>query len=65
MKIILGDNQFFGINHFDLEKGASIKKKFDSEEKIVSFIFEALALGMDNMINSNDEGYKIISKNLS
>ncbi len=26
MKIILGDNQFFGINHFDLEKGASIKK---------------------------------------
>ena len=63
MKIILGDNQFFGINHFDLEKGASIKKKFDSEEKIVSFIFEALALGMDGfMINSNDEGYKIISK---
>ncbi len=63
MKIILGDNQFFGINHFDLEKGASIKKKFDSEEIIVSFIFEALALGMDGfMINSNDEGYKIISK---
>ena len=21
MKIILGDNQFFGVNHFDLKKG--------------------------------------------
>ncbi len=63
MKIILGDNQFFGINHFDLEKGASIKKKFDSIEKICRFIQDALQVGMDGfMINSNDEGYKLISK---
>jgi len=62
MKIILGDNQFFGINHFDLEKGASIKKKFDSIEKISRFIQDALDVGMDGfMINSNDEGYKLIS----
>ena len=62
MKIILGDNQFFGINHFDLEKGASIKKKFDSIEKISGFIQDALHVGMDGfMINSNDEGYKLIS----
>jgi hypothetical protein len=62
MKIILGDNQFFGINHFDLEKGASIKMKFDSIEKISAFIKDALNAGMDGfMINSNDEGYKIIS----
>lgn len=62
MKIILGDNQFFGINHFDLEKGASIKKKFDSIEKISRFIQDALHVGMDGfMINSNDEGYKLIS----
>ena len=62
MKIILGDNQFFGINHFDLEKGASIKMKFDSIEKISAFIKDALNGGMDGfMINSNDEGYKIIS----
>jgi hypothetical protein len=29
MKIILGDNQFFGVNHFDLKKGEKNKKKFD------------------------------------
>ena len=33
MKIILGDNQFFGINHFDLEKGATTKLKFDKIKK--------------------------------
>lgn len=62
MKLILGDNQFFGINHFDLEKGAEIKKKFDSTAKIAQFIQDSLEVGMDGfMINSNDDGYKIIS----
>ena len=62
MKIILGDNQFFGINHFDLDKGAEIKTLFDSTDKIKAFISEALNIGMDGfMINSNNYGFKIIS----
>lgn len=64
MKIILGDNQFFGINHFDLEKGIQTKSKFTDLESIKSFISDSLELGMDGfMINSNDMGYKLISGN--
>lgn len=63
MKIILGDNQFFGVNHFDLEKGAESKRLFDSTDKITAFLKEALNIGMDGfMINSNDDGFKIISQ---
>lgn len=61
MKIILGDNQFFGVNHFDLEKGEKTKMLFDSEKKIHKFIKSSLKLGMDGfMINSNKIGYNII-----
>ena len=38
MKIILGDNQFFGVNHFDLKKGEKTKNKFDNTSKIERFI---------------------------
>ena len=65
MKFILGDNQFFGVNHFDLEKGAETKRKseFSSREKISDFISAALSAGMDGfMMNSNDDGYHIISE---
>lgn len=62
MKIILGDNQFFGVNHFDLEKGAESKRLFDSTDKITAFLKEALDNDLDGfMINSNDYGFKIIS----
>lgn len=62
MKIILGDNQFFGVNHFDLKKGEETKSKFDSTNKIRSFINLSLELGLDGfMINSNEKGYEIIS----
>lgn len=62
MKIILGDNQFFGVNHFDLKKGEETKSKFDSTNKIRSFIDLSLELGLDGfMINSNEKGYEIIS----
>lgn len=62
MKIILGDNQFFGINHFDLKKGEKSKIKFDSVEKIRSFINHSLEFGLDGfMINSNEKGYEIVS----
>ena len=64
MKIILGDNQFFGVNHFDLEKGEKTKLKFDTTKKIELFINNSLSLGMDGfMINSNDKGYELISNN--
>ena len=64
MKIILGDNQFFGVNHFDLEKGEKTKLKFDTTNKIESFINNSLSIGMDGfMINSNDKGYELISSN--
>ena len=38
MKIILGDNQFFGGNHFDLKIGEKTKNKFDDTSKIEEFI---------------------------
>ena len=62
MKIILGDNQFFGVNHFDLKKGEETKSKFDNTNKIRSFIDFSLECGLDGfMINSNEKGYEIIS----
>ena len=62
MKIILGDNQFFGVNHFDLEKGATTKLKFDTTKKIEVFINDSLEIGLDGfMINSNEKGYEIIN----
>jgi len=63
MKLILGDNQFFGINHADLKKAESTKKKFSSPNQINDFILESIKLGMNGfMINSNDIGYKIVKK---
>ena len=62
MKIILGDNQFFGINHFDLEKGEKTKLKFDTTTKIEEFINNSLEIGLDGfMINSNEKGYEIVN----
>ncbi|MDN3668112.1 hypothetical protein QWY93_02030 [Echinicola jeungdonensis] len=61
MKIILGDNQFFGINHFDLEKGSQTKQKFSTVNKIDEFINSSLEIGLDGfMINSNEIGYDLI-----
>ncbi len=61
MKIILGDNQFFGVNHFDIKKGEKTKNKFNSILKIEKFINESHKMGLDGfMINSNKLGYKLI-----
>ena len=61
MKIILGDNQFFGVNHFDLKKGQKTKLKFDTAKKIEAFINDSLEIGLDGfMINSNQKGYEMI-----
>jgi hypothetical protein len=62
MKIILGDNQFFGVNHFDLKKGEKTKLKFDTTIKIEAFINDSLEIGLDGfMINSNEKGYEIVN----
>ena len=37
MKLILGDNQFFGVNHFDLKKGEQTKSKFENIENLFCF----------------------------
>ena len=61
MKQILGDNQFFGVNHHDLLKGNRTKNIFDSDHSIVAFISEAMNIGLDGfMINSNNRGYSIV-----
>ena len=63
MKQVLGDNQFFGINHYDLSKGSKIKERFGTDESITEFIIEALEIGLDGfMMNSNERGYKIVSE---
>ena len=64
MKIILGDNQFFGINHADLKKGHISKSKFNDRNKIIKFSNDSLSLGLDGfMINSNDVGFNLILNN--
>ena len=67
MKQILGDNQFFGINHNDIDKGDKTKDIFSTNESIISFIDSSMKIGLDGfMINSNLRGYEItsfISKN--
>lgn len=62
MKQILGDNQFFGINHFDLDKGEKSKELFQDNDSIINFINDAVNFGMDGiMINSNSRGYEIVN----
>jgi hypothetical protein len=67
MKQILGDNQFFGVNHNDIEKGDRTKILFSENDSIISFIEYTYEIGLAGfMINSNNRGYEIanfISKN--
>lgn len=63
MKQILGDNQFFGVNHYDLDKADISRSKFENDIAIKDFIQEALLIGLDGfMINSNERGYRIVSE---
>ena len=62
MKQILGDNQFFGINHYDLDKGDKTKVQFSSNDDIKKFIQGSIDIGLDGfMINSNERGFQIVS----
>jgi hypothetical protein len=61
MKLILGDNQFFGVNHANLKKGVRTKEMFSSHESISDFIKKSLSIGLDGfMINSNHIGFKVV-----
>ena len=61
MKQILGDNQFFGVNHNDLDKGDKTKFLFQENTSIISFINDSIQIGLDGcMINSNKRGYQIV-----
>lgn len=63
MKLILGDNQFFGVNHFDLAKARQTQQLFSNKTKISEFIEESMSLGLDGfMINSNETGFQLISE---
>lgn len=63
MKLILGDNQFFGVNHADLKKAAMTRELFSTKGSIIDFIKKSLKIGLDGfMINSNDLGFKVVEE---
>ena len=63
MKLLLGDNQFFGVNHADLKKATETQQMFSSVEKITRFIDDSLKMGLNGfMINSNNLGYKVVNE---
>lgn len=68
MKQILGDNQFFGVNHNDIDKGDKTKNIFNNNDSIISFILNSMDIGLSGfMMNSNQRGYEItniVSKNI-
>lgn len=60
MKQILGDNQFFGVNHNDIDKGDKTKDLFSDNKAIISFIDATMDVGLSGfMMNSNLRGYDI------
>lgn len=60
MKQILGDNQFFGVNHNDIDKGDKTKNLFSENETIISFVDATMDIGLSGfMMNSNLRGYDI------
>jgi len=59
-RIILGDNQFFGINHMSEEKGRSLAIRFKDTEAIIRVIDTAYACGVRAfMLNTHDRVEKI------
>lgn len=59
-RIILGDNQFFGINHMSEEKGRSLAIRFRDIKAIINVIDAAYECGMRAfMFNTHDRVEKI------
>jgi hypothetical protein len=59
-KVILGDNQFFGINHMSQEKAQQLSEKFYNVENIFSVYHNAYDAGIKAfMLNSHARAYDI------
>lgn len=59
-KIILGDNQFFGINHMSEEKARALSEKFSDINSITNVIDIAYDSGIKGfMLNSNERANEI------
>lgn len=59
-RIILGDNQFFGINHMSEEKGQSLAIRFKHVEAVLGVIDAAYACGVHSfMFTTHDRVEKI------
>jgi hypothetical protein len=55
MKLIFGDNQFFGINHMSEEKAQALSERFSSFESIIKVIDDAYDAGIrDFMFTTHD-----------
>jgi hypothetical protein len=55
MKLIFGDNQFFGINHMSEEKAQSLSERFSTLESIIAVIDHAYDAGIrDFMFTTHD-----------
>ncbi len=58
--LILGDNQFFGINHMSQEKAQQLAERFNDLNKIYRAYHTAYDLGIHSfMLNSNDKAETI------
>jgi len=59
-KIILGDNQFFGINHMSDKKASELADRFSSIDEIIKVYDSAIDAGITGfMLNSNDRAKEI------
>lgn len=47
MKLVLGDNQFSGINHGDHLKAVAQRKSFEADQSVIGFIEQTLSLGVN------------------
>ena len=62
-KIILGDNQFFGINHRSQEKAEEMLKRFGNIDNIFEVYDNAFECGVKAvMLNSNDKAVAICDR---
>ncbi len=59
-KVILGDNQFFGINHMSQDKAQQLAEKFHDLDSIINIYHSAFEAGINSiMLNSNDRAKEI------
>jgi len=54
-KIILGDNAFWGVNHYSKEQGAKISEKFKDSNKIICIIEDSIEIGITDFMFTSHE----------